>query len=117
MPMINFDAQMFDYSNNKPWVEPIPGVKNGEIVVTGERPFTFKMAAIRACMNALKGDEDKIDDGAFSLGVKLSAGGDINLTTDELVLLQDRFNKYYTAPSMRGQMRNLLNKENGNVKK
>lgn len=112
----HFHRPMHDYINGEPLAEPVAKEVNGE-TVTARRTVTFGMIAVRACMNALKGDEQD-ESGrarAFALGVKIAGAGsgEVLLDMDDLVFLKERVRKAYAAPLIAEQMAAFIDEAEG----
>lgn len=105
----NIDIILLDY-DNKPIKDGAPKYKRNEAgepvydTVTGDpvilehRDLTLKAVCFNALRAQIPGDEsmtgeDKVK--FYALGHKLSAGGVVDLTTDELALLKNRIGRAY----------------------
>lgn len=90
---INLDAQLYDYINEKPMTEPMYEIQGSQQVLVGEKKVTMRLAVQRVFFNLLRDEENltgdqKMDIG--NIGLRLSRGGDIEFTVDELKEIRKR---------------------------
>jgi len=71
---------------------------NGEHLIESDEPITFSFVAYKCLTAPIKSDEQETADKLVIRGLlaaKVDAGGEIDLTHDELTLIKDRTHKVY----------------------
>lgn len=96
----NFDATLIDR------------VEGGELKFNG-KSLTAHKAILMAFFNVCQGDERDPENAParYAIGMKVTPGGDIAYTPEELAAIRIRVRRYWPASQISGQVEEIIDKK------